>query len=162
VPWAANSVSNLPILLRRRDCGDSTDNLVPWNDGTAGGQHIFGQWRGEALQWDPKGRLLGHDLGMADTASQHLNQHLPLLGHLCLNLFEDEGSAFLLEHGRLVGLGDLGRHSECWFDEGKLVAVCGMNFKEVSSVNVVVSECGPRIYIDRIWWAFSNHGWKWG
>jgi len=116
VPWAANSVSNLPILLRRRDCGDTTNNLMPWNDGTAGDQHVVGQWRGEALQWDPKGRLLGHDLGMADTASQHLDQHLALLRHLCFDLFEDKRSAFLLEHGGLVGLGNLGRHFECCSD----------------------------------------------
>lgn len=37
------------------------------------------------------------------------------------------------------------------------MVICAMNFREVSSVSVVFSECGPRVYIDQIWWAFSNH-----
>ena len=60
----------------------------------------------KVLQASAKHVLLGDNLGMTDTTGQDLDQHFTFLWHFCLNLFNVQRPALLLEHGGLVGLGN--------------------------------------------------------
>lgn len=50
---------------------------------------------------------------MADTGGVYLDQDLALNGLLGLDLLDNQRAALLLEHGGLVGLGDLRSHADC-------------------------------------------------
>lgn len=115
MPWSANSVAHLPLLLSRANSDDCADHFVARDDGTDGRQESAaspGLCRTEdasiahdLLRTSHSARL-DHGIGMTDTSGQDLYQDLALFGLLKLHILNRELVVCLLENGGLVGLGE--------------------------------------------------------
>ena len=116
VPRSANSIAHLPLFHVRANSHDVTDDFVAWDERATIHQCHSQQCISLYVQWSSVYLLLNKDLGMADTTSLDLDEDLAILWLLGLNLLDDNGPTLLFEHGRFVGLGNLGSHADGRFD----------------------------------------------
>jgi hypothetical protein len=88
MPWASNSITDLPALLTVWDCGHIANYLMAGDD-----------W--EAV---PKGSVLDAGVGVTDTAGENFDQYFTGGWLLELEVFKGKGSIFLLYDGSFIGL----------------------------------------------------------
>jgi len=115
VPWAADSIPNLHVLLPRTHGDNITNSLMTWDQRASRRSNVrllllcVGS---TDVQWGTVGLRLRKRIGVADTAGEDLDEDLAFLRVLGLDLFDNQRSTLLLEEGGLVGLGDFWSHAD--------------------------------------------------
>ena len=112
VPSSTDSITDLPPLLVWADSYNMTDDFVTWNPRATTYQYGYRARQQQVLQWSSKYCLLYDQLRVTNTTSLDLDENLAFFRLLGLDLLNDNGPALLLEHSRLMGLGDLRSHAD--------------------------------------------------